>query len=122
VRIALRAAVLGSVMVRGNRLRGHTSLAPTAEILAVQGCLFDQNDIRVTGGEGAGTLAGRIVGNHAGVANNRLVGSAEKMIFELFTDESKFSVLGNLRTAPILVNGTPDTSLPPPWNTLNVAI
>ena len=120
--IALLSAARGSVMVRGNRLQGHTSLIPTAEILAVQGCLFDQNDIRVIGGDNDGMLAGRILGDHASVANNRFAGSAEKMIFELFVDKSKFSVLGNLRTAPILVNGTPDTSLPPPWNSLNVTI
>jgi hypothetical protein len=121
-KIDLLNAARGSVMVRGNRLHGHTSLIPTAEILVVQCCLFDQNDIRVTDGSSDGMLAGRILGDHASVANNRFAGSVDKMIFELFVAKTKYSVLGNLRTAPILVNGTPDNALPPPWNALNVAI
>jgi len=112
----------GSATVRGNRLHGHTSQIPTAELLAVQGCLFDQNDIRVTDGEGDGMLAGRVLSDHANVANNRLAGSKDKVIFQLSVDKDKHAVLGNLRTSPIMVNGTPDTALPPPWNALNVAI
>jgi hypothetical protein len=112
----------GTALVRGNRMRSQNSLIPAAEILAVQGCLFDQNDIRVLGGDSDGELAGRVIGDHASIANNRLVGSSKRATFELLCDKTKYSVLGNLRTAPIMVNGTPDVSLPPPWNTLNVSI
>ena len=122
MQIALLAPTIGSVQVRGNRLQGHTSLIPTAEILGVQGCLFDQNDIRITGGDAAGLLAGRVLCNHANVANNRLVATGDSPIFQLFTEKSKFAVLGNLRTGPMLVNGIADSALPPPWNTLNVPI
>jgi hypothetical protein len=103
-------------------MRSQNSLIPAAEILAVQGCLFDQNDIRVLGGDAGGELAGRVIGDHASIASNRLIGSSERATFELMCDKTKFSVLGNLRTAPIQVNGTPDHALPPPWNTLNVSI
>jgi hypothetical protein len=120
--IAWLSGSLGSAMVRGNRLTSTESLLPAAEIVAVEGCLFDQNDVRVIGGDREGWLAGCIKGVHASVANNRLAGTSEKAIFELFTDKEKFSVLGNLRTAPIMVNGTPDPSLPSPWNALNVTI
>jgi len=112
----------GGAFVRGNRLRSHASQIPAAEVLAVKGCLFDQNDIRVAAGRSDGILAGRIQGDHANLANNRFVGTNEKMCFELFVDKTKYAVLGNLRTAPIMVNSTPDTALPAPWNTLNVAI
>jgi len=121
-RIVLLDTLLGSAMVRGNRLTSQDSPLPVAEILAVAGCLFDQNDVRVLGRNDLGELAGRIQGRHASVANNRLAGQSKKAVFELFTDEEKYSVLGNLRTAPIMVNGTPDPSLPSPWNTLNVKI
>ncbi len=120
--IAVLASTAGSVQVSGNRLHGQTSLLPAAEILGVRGCLFDQNDIRVTDGTAAGLLTGRIFCNHASIANNRLVANGEGPIFQLITDKSKFAVLGNLRSGPILVNGTADLSLPPPWNTLNVPI
>ena len=120
--IAWLDTLLGSVMVRGNRLTSQDSPLPAAEILAVKGCLFDQNDVRVIGGNDLGVLAGRIRSDYASVANNHLTGSYEKAVFELFTDKEKFSVLGNLRTAPIMVNGTPDPSLPSPWNALNVTI
>lgn len=112
----------GSAMVRGNRMRSQDSLIPATEILGVKGCLFDQNDIRVLGGDDGGELTGRMISEHASIANNRLVGSSERTTFELMCNETRFSVLGNLRTAPILVNGTDDTALPPPWNTLNVSI
>ena len=122
----------GSVTVRGNRVRSQASLVPAVEVLAVQGCLFDQNDIRVSAGQGEGVLAGRILADHANLANNRLVGqdrdggpptgSNLQAIFELSVVENRYAVLGNLRSAPIVVNGVPDTALPMPWNTLNVAI
>ena len=120
--IALLNAGPGSAMVRGNRLRSQESLLPATEVLGVLGCLFDQNDIRVLGGDSGGELTGRVQCDHASIANNRLIGSSERAVFELSCDKNKFSVLGNLRTAPILVNGVPDNALPPPWNTLNVAI
>ncbi len=120
--VALLGGAPGSAMVRGNRLRSQDSLIPAAEILAVQGCMFDQNDVRVIGGNAAGELAGRVLSDHASIANNRLVGPSEKAVFELMCNKTRFSVLGNLRSAPILVNGTADGSLPPPWNTLNVAL
>jgi hypothetical protein len=120
--IAPLAETTGSVQVRGNRVQSQTSLISATEILGVQGCLFDQNDIRITAGEGAGVLAGRVLCNHANVANNRLVAQGESPIFQLFTDKTKFAVLGNLRTSVMLVNGTADSALPPPWNTLNVPI
>jgi hypothetical protein len=97
-------------------------LLPAAEILGVVGCLFDQNDIRVSDGTAGGQMTGRIFCDHASVANNRLVATGEGPIFQLNTDKTKFAVLGNLRSGPILVNGTADASLPPPWNTLNVPI
>lgn len=120
--IFVQAVTAIGTSVRGNRFHSQASLIPAAEVLAVRGCLFDQNDILVFDGDSAGQLAGRIVGDHASLANNRFSGSGEKAIFELVTDKAKYSVLGNLRTAPIIVNGTVDTSLPPPWNALNVAI
>ncbi len=120
--IALLSGAPGTAIVRGNRMRSQNSLIPAAEILAVQGCLFDHNDIRVLGGDSDGELAGRVIGDHASIANNRLVGSSKRATLELLCDKTKYSVLGNLRTAPIMVNGTPDVSLPPPWNTLNVSI
>ncbi len=120
--IAMLNATPGSARVRGNWMRSENSLIPAAEVLGVYGCLFDQNDVQALGGDAGGELAGRVVSDHAGIANNRLVGPSERATFELFCDETKYSVLGNLRTAPILVNGTPDQSLPAPWNTLNVSI
>jgi len=117
-KIDLLNAARGSVMVRGNRLHGHTSQIPTADILEVQCCLFDQNDIRVTDGSSFGRLAGRILGDHASVANNRFAGSDDTVIFELVR-KPKYSVLGNLSTGPILVNLT---ALPSPWDDLNVLI
>ena len=120
--VAPLAETTGNVQVRGNRMHSHTSLFPATEILGVQGCLFDHNDIRITAGEGAGLLAGRVLCNHANLANNRLVAQGESPIFQLHTDKSKFAVLGNLRTSVMLVNATADTALPPPWNTLNVPI
>jgi hypothetical protein len=120
--IALLSGAPGTAMVRGNRMRSQNSLIPAAEILAVQGCLFDQNDIRVLGGDGDGELTGRVLCDHASIANNRLIGSNGRATFALFCDEKKYSVLGNLRTAPIQVNDTLDHALPPPWNTLNVSI
>jgi hypothetical protein len=122
--ITLLDGAPGSAMVRGNRMRSQDSPIPAAEILAVQGCLFDQNDIRVQSvtGDSGGELTGRVRCDHASIANNRLIGSKERGTFELFCDDRKFSVLGNLRTAPIQVNGTADDSLPPPWNALNITI
>jgi hypothetical protein len=122
--ITLLDGAPGSAMVRGNRLRSQDSLIPACEILAVLGCLFDQNDIRVQGvtGDNGGELAGRVQCDHASIANNRLIGASGRAAFELFCDKTKFSVLGNLRTAPIQVNGTLDHALPPPWNTLNISI
>lgn len=122
VQIAPLAVTSGSVQVRGNRVQSHASLLAATEILGVQGCLFDHNDIRITGGDNAGLLAGRVLCDHANVANNRLVAQGESPIFQLITDKTKFAVLGNLRTSAMLVNGTADSALPPPWNTLNVAI
>ena len=122
MRIAILGKTAGSVQVRGNRLHGQMSLLPAAEILGVVGCLFDQNDIRVSDGTAGGQMTGRIFCDHASVANNRLVATGEGPIFQLNTDKTKFAVLGNLRSGPILVNGTADASLPPPWNTLNVPI
>lgn len=112
----------GSARVRGNRFVSRASLAQAADVVAVRGCLFDQNDIEVHEGDGEGLQAGRIVALHANMANNRFTGSADKFSFELRVDKSQFAVLGNLRSAPILVNGTLDDGLPPPWNTLNVTI
>jgi len=120
--VALLAPALGSVQVRANRLHGESSSLPAAEVLGVEGCLFDGNDIGVAGGTGEGQLAGRVTCDHANVANNRFVGSRERATFELHTGETRYAVLGNLKTGPILVNGVADTALPAPWNTLNVTI
>lgn len=120
--IAMLAPAPGSVQVRGNRLRSDSSSLPASAVLGVEGCLVDANDITVADGSGSGRLAGRVLCSHANIANNRLIGAVEGPTFELRVGKTNFAVLGNLRTGPILVNGTADTALPAPWNALNVAI
>lgn len=118
-KIVALSPTLGSVQVCGNRLRGDTSLVPAAMILVVQGCLFDHNDIRITGGDSLGLLTGFVIADHGNVANNRLVSEGKGNIFLLFTTKGKFAVLGNLATGIIRANGA---VLPAPWSDLNVTI
>lgn len=120
--IALVGDGPGSAMIRGNRLRSHNSQIPATEVLAVRGCLFDQNDINASGGTGNGALAGHVLSDHANLANNRLIAMNTKQTFELQVTPGRFAVLGNLRSAPIFVNGIADSALPAPWNALNVTI
>lgn len=120
---AFRAAFLalsaGSAAVRRNHLRGQLIGLPLVEIVGVVGCLFDQNDGALTAAAAgaAPPLVGRIVSDHASAASNRLVGVSDAPTLHLFTKQ--FAVLGNLTSGPIMVSGS---SLPAPWDALNVQV
>jgi hypothetical protein len=118
-RAVLLAGSLGSTAVRRNHLRGQLTTLPLVEIVGVGGCLFDQNDAALTAAVAgaAPPLIGRAVCVHASASSNRLVGMGDAPTLHLSTRQ--FAVLGNLTTGNILVNGS---SLPPPWDALNVHI
>jgi len=115
------AEYLPRLSVRGNCVRSMFSRLPTVEIGGVQSCLFNENDIEAVNGQGDGGVAGVVVSDHAGVNNNRLVAGKE-LTFQMRVAKEKFSLMGNLRTGIIEVNGIADLSLAPPWNNLNVKI
>ncbi len=110
------------IAVRGNVIRNEFSSIPSVQILVVESCLFNANDIEVKAGTNSTQIAGEIRSRYASLTNNRIVAGKEISFSLQVADKDKFSVMGNLRTGRIEVNGTSDTSLPSPWNALNVSI
>lgn len=114
------AAAVGSarivaplVAVDANIVAGGAGDAPPAMIVGLRGdAIVTSNHVR--GNREFGTLALRVRAETGAVAQNRLWGGREPTA-ELFV--SGPSVLGNLSTGIVLLNGAP---LPPPWDALNV--
>jgi len=116
----LARPALGNTFLRGNRLRGSRTTEPLVEIRDVLSCLFNQNDAELSGfAAGFAVEVARIACNHAGVANNRLVGVSKLTALSLTTAPGSFAVLGNLVSGPIRVNSA---ELETPWDVLNVEI
>jgi hypothetical protein len=117
-RVGLLARGPGSVLLRGNRVRGQSTVAPLVDIDVDVGCILAEND-----GELSGTVTGgvspvvRVGGPHVNAANNRLIGFGDQISMQL--SAPRFAVLGNMTTGPIRANGT---ALPAPWNDLNVIV
>lgn len=114
---------LPKLAVRANTVRSRYSRMLCSQILGVESCLFQGNDIEVAyGGTTQGNMAGEITCVHGSVSNNRFVTPEVKSSFALQVQEKKYSVIGNLRSFPIRINGDDDASLPPPLNSMNVTI
>ena len=112
---------LPGISVRANCLRATSTRLPSVQIYRTQSCLFDQNDIELADAESSGLPAGEILSEQVGFTSNRIVAGKE-ISFVLRANKDQFTVMGNLRSGPIVVNGTPDLSLGAPWNALNVHI
>jgi hypothetical protein len=113
------AALPDSVSLRGNLLRGQATTAPLVEVDDVVGCLFNQNDVELSGTADAAARQPlvQIISQHVGAANNRLIGISDRVALQL--SSKSFAVLGNLTSEIIHVNGG---ALPAPWDALNVRV
>lgn len=117
-RLAVIPRAVGSVSVRGNRLRSVFTVAPTVEVVDVIGCLVNGNDAQASGGAVAAPVpVARIQCGHAIASSNRLIGQGEGITVLLAAQQ--FTVIGNITSGPIQVNGA---ALPLPWNALNVQV
>lgn len=117
----LQLSGAGNVTIQANHVRSQVSSEPAVDVIKCQACTFSLNDINTSAGKDLGTMAGRLICDHANVANNRLVGAIDLSIFD---GKPKFVVLGNIvfggaSSMPIRVNGS---GVPAPWNALNVVI
>jgi Family of unknown function (DUF6519)/Right handed beta helix region len=107
------------ISVRGNVMRNRSTGSATVLVQRLLSCLFQENDVEVVN---SGSIPiGEITCEHAGISNNRLVAGRE-ISLRVQVGKSTFVVIGNLRTGPIMINNTPDSSLAPPWNSLNITI
>lgn len=119
---AMGIAILEStakISVRGNVMRNRATGDATVLLRRLLSCLFQENDVEVV--DSGSIPIGEIVCEHAGISNNRLVAGRE-ISLRVQVGKSTFVVMGNLRTGPIMINNTPDSSLAPPWNSLNITI
>jgi hypothetical protein len=116
-RVGLLVRGSGSVAVRGNRVRGQSTVAPLVDVDVEVGCIFTENDAELSGTQTGGPPVGRIAGAHVNAANNRLIGLGDQIT--LLLTAPKFAVLGNMTSGPIRANGA---ALPAPWNDLNVGV
>ena len=117
-RVGVLARGAGSVSVRGNRLRGQSTVAPLVDVDIEVGCIFAENDGELSGTATGGSPVARIGGAHVNAANNRLIGFGDNQIsMELVSP--RFAVLGNMTNGGIRANGT---ALPAPWHDLNVGV
>lgn len=116
-RVGLLARGVGSVSLRGNRLRGQSTVAPLVDVDLEVGCIFTDNDAELSGTATGGPPVGRIACPHVNAANNRLIGMGDQIT--LLLTAPKFAVLGNMTSGPIRANGT---ALPAPWNDLNIGV
>ena len=111
---------VGAVTMRGNMGEADELLSPIVESGAVESCQFSDNSFQLNGAAGA-NLPPMVALNHsvAIVSSNRLRSTDPNAVRASLnvSGASSFTLLGNITSTPMEVNGAPVGS---PWNSLNI--
>ncbi len=116
-RLVVLPTFIDSVAVSDNHLLGEAASLPFVQVLGARAILFSGNDCNgLTENQRAEPGVGILQGVQVAVSSNRLVGGND---LSMAIVAESFTVLGNMSTRNIFVNGS---GLPAPWAPLNIFI
>jgi hypothetical protein len=106
-----------AVSIRGNQLRGQSSMVPLNQCGLVDDCLFTENRCEVFGRVEKEPIIGEISARTITVTNNRLIAPNDLLTLHLHPQIERAIVMGNTSTGGIAVNGA---AVPDPIDLTNI--
>ena len=107
-----------AVSIRGNQLRGHSTMVPLNQCGLVDECLFAENRCEVIGQVEKEPITGEISARTITVTNNRLIAPNDLQTLHLHPQIERAIVMGNTSTGGIAV--VSGTAVPDPIELTNI--